>query len=250
MTYHVLNGDALYERFHELNPGGATLIYRECLIDGDLGGANLSEFWQRRQRYLATAPVDYDRWVLQELRPLLGANADDTFCLWFGYDLFCQVNLWFLLSLLAVRSQLPTIYLVYPTYLPAARRWEEYGPATTKDLQYCFLNRQVATREDVNLGRALWEAYRSDNRSQLATLAKQATPGFPHLDEVVRAQLDRHPSATGNAARPERTIASILADGTEGFGPVFRRFLEREGVYGFGELQFQPLYEKVLKERG
>ena len=53
MTYHILNGDALVDRFVTTGIEGEVVIARECLIEGDLSGKDLEEFFKVRAAYLA-----------------------------------------------------------------------------------------------------------------------------------------------------------------------------------------------------
>jgi len=48
MIYHVLNGDALLPTFIETKLGGEIIVDRECLIEGDVSGDTLFEFWLTR----------------------------------------------------------------------------------------------------------------------------------------------------------------------------------------------------------
>jgi Domain of unknown function (DUF1835) len=102
MIYHILNGDALTERFKETNIPGEILVMRECLIEGDLGGDTLEAFIEHRTRYLATTyQADQNAYSIGSLIDKINHAPDHTeFNLWFEYDLFCQVNMWFLMSLM------------------------------------------------------------------------------------------------------------------------------------------------------
>ena len=77
MIYHVLNGDALTDRFIASGIEGETAVVRECLVEGDLHGDSLPDFWKTRANYLATAvhagEADYFRKVVSEFDKLLSA---------------------------------------------------------------------------------------------------------------------------------------------------------------------------------
>ena len=53
MIYHILNGDALIDRFSATGLKGKMVVARECLIEGDLTGDKPEEFYQTRANYLA-----------------------------------------------------------------------------------------------------------------------------------------------------------------------------------------------------
>src|SRR3712207_6301561 len=99
MTYHVLNGDALVDRFLDTGLSGEMVVARECLIEGDLSGSTRDAFYLARANYLALAynevQKNYFEEVASEFEKLTTAPSPSEFNLWFGYDLFCRANLWF-----------------------------------------------------------------------------------------------------------------------------------------------------------
>ncbi|MBB1286788.1 hypothetical protein HRH25_20575 [Flavisolibacter sp. BT320] len=93
MVYNILNGDSLAYSFPDARIEGEIIIFREALIDGDLLGDNLLDFWQSRARYLKITEAEYNHSVVQELGKIVHAPDNAEFNLWFEYDLFCQVNM-------------------------------------------------------------------------------------------------------------------------------------------------------------
>lgn len=95
--YHVLNGDALAERFNQTGLQGEVAIMRACLIDGGLEGETLPEFLKTRAAYINKTYQGIYTEVTTEIDKITQAPSTSEFNLWFGYDLFCQVNLWFII---------------------------------------------------------------------------------------------------------------------------------------------------------
>jgi hypothetical protein len=52
MIYNILNGDALAYSFPDTKIEGDVIVVREGLIDGDLSGDNLHDFWQSRAKHM------------------------------------------------------------------------------------------------------------------------------------------------------------------------------------------------------
>ena len=50
MVYNILNGDSLAHSFPEAKIEGEVVVVREALIDGDLSGENLDDFWKSRTK--------------------------------------------------------------------------------------------------------------------------------------------------------------------------------------------------------
>lgn len=250
MIYHILNGDALAYSFPDANIEGEIIVAREALIDGDLSGNDLQDFWHSRAKYMGLTATEYHDKVVSEFEKIVNAPDDSEFNLWFEYDLFCQVNLWFVISLI---HQLPIkkkVFAVYTSYLDRNNRhfWNGFGPADPGQLRACFADRIFLSDADLQAGQELWTAYKDNNFEELTRLAKNQSAAFPYLQEVVEAHTDRFPT-DGTTGRPERVIADITKNGSADFHQVFREFWNRESIYGFGDTQLKQLYEKVMQDR-
>ena len=99
MIYHVLPGDSVAEEFKKTNIDGQTIVCREALVAGPLDGENLDEFWDQRAKFILTEygedEIEYHEKVADPLNLLTELTPDDEVNLWFEYELFCSVHLWF-----------------------------------------------------------------------------------------------------------------------------------------------------------
>src|SRR5215207_6662647 len=104
MKIHVLPGDAQVEDFRATGLDGEIVVCREALVDGDVRANGLEEFWQTRERFLTEAypesPSNYRDSVVSEFEKLLDLPGSAEVNLWFEYELFCHVNMWFCVWLL------------------------------------------------------------------------------------------------------------------------------------------------------
>lgn len=210
MVYNILNGDSLAYSFPETKIEGDIIVVREALIDGDLSGDNLEDFWHSRAKYMGLTEAEYRNNVVKEFEKIINAPGDAEFNLWFEYDLFCQVNMWFVISIINSLSIKKKAYVVYTSYLDKASKhfWNGFGPANSSELSICFADRIPLHDVDLQLGQDLWVAYKSGNFEELTRLAKNQSSAFPYLQEVVKAQVDRFPK-DGTKGRPEKVIEEI-----------------------------------------
>lgn len=250
MVYNILNGDSLAYSFPEAKIEGDMIVFREALIDGDLSGHDLQDFWHSRARYMGLTESEYQDQVISEIEKILNAADDSEFNLWFEYDLFCQVNMWFVISIINSLSVQKKVYAVYTSYLDRNDKlfWNGFGPANSSQLQDCFADRILLSDADLKLGQELWTAYKDNNFEELIRLAETRSPAFPYLQEVVRAHIDRFPK-DGTNGRPERVIEYITKNISTDFHKVFKEFWNRESIYGFGDTQLKSLYDKVMHDR-
>lgn len=250
MIYNILNGDALAYSFPDTKIEGDVIVVREALIDGDLSGDNLHDFWQSRAQYLELPETEYRNNVVKEFEKIRNAPDNSAFNLWFEYDLFCQVNMWFVISIINSLRIKKEVFAVYTSYLDKTNKqfWNGFGPANSDELKVCYANKIPLSEADINLGKDLWEAYKNSNLEELTNLSKNQSLVFPYLQEVVQAHVDRFPK-DGTKGRPEKVIADIIKNISTDFHIVFKEFWNRESIYGFGDTQLKYLYDKVIHGR-
>jgi len=247
MVYNILNGDSLAYSFPETKIEGEIIVVREALIDGNLSGDNLHEFWQIRAEYLGLTEAGYQNNVVKEFEKIMNASDNSEFNLWFEYDLFCQVNLWFVISIINSLSIKKKVFAIYTSYLDKTNKhfWNGFGPAKTDELKVCYADRIPLSEADINFGQELWKAYKNGDLEELTNLAKHECSAFPFLQEVVKAHVDRFPK-DGTKGRPEKVIEDIVKNISTDFHKVFEEFWKRESIYGFGDSQLKTLYDKVM----
>jgi len=239
MIYHVLPGDAVAEEFKKTNFSGDVVVCRECLVAGDVDADTLPDFWEQRARFILSEygedEIIYHETVADELARLLDFDADDEVNLWFEYELFCSVNMWFCLWLLSETGA--TVYRIEPIVRSAEDRWLGFGKLDPIDLEKCFEQKTRFTEDEIALGAALWNAYRKADHTKLKELATTEQTCFPYLAEVCEAAIDKD-------TRPQEIIAEIQFEGKAKLEEIFPEFTNRAGVYGLGDLQVEKLIER------
>lgn len=244
MVVHILNGDALAENFVRSGIHGQVIVCREALVDGPVSYVNEDAFWNGRanflQENLEAEAGEYERNVKQELARIANLTPNDDIFLWFEHDLFCQTNMWFILSLLK-RGGLTHVYRISPL-AKLNTRWQGFGNHSPEDLKACLSNRVEFSSGDLSLGEELWRAYSQSDSLRLMTLSGTVSPCFPRLDEVCKAEVDRKRNG-----RPRKVLQEIIGKGSADFNEVFRQFSQREGIYGFGDLQIKHMMRDLGK---
>jgi hypothetical protein len=250
MIHNILNGDSLAFSFPDAKIEGDVIVVREGLIDGNLSGNNLQDFWQSRAKYMEVTDTEYHSQVVREFEKIMNAPDESEFNLWFEYDLFCQVNMWFVISIINSLRIKKNVFAVYTSYLDKSSKqfWNGFGPANSDELKVCYAKRISLSEADLQLGQELWEAYRNNSLEDLTNLSKNHSLAFPYLQDVVKAHVDRFPK-NGTKGRPERVIEDITKNVSTDFHKVFQEFWNRESIYGFGDTQLKSIYDKVMHYR-
>ncbi|WP_448555845.1 hypothetical protein [Thalassotalea montiporae] len=250
LVIHLLNGDALKQRF-PATINGEQLVMRECLIDGPSTAMVGEKLFQQRAEYLKQYAVDntfpdYFSYVVPTFTKLASVTSGDKIYCWFEHDLFCQCNLWFCLNFLATTSA-KDIYLVTPN------QGNEYSFANMSDNELTdALDKAVnLTVDEVQCFAQLWLAYAVKNYAEMTQFANALGERFSFVQAAVNAELARTPDSQG-LGKPERVLREIISElsassdhQTAEFGAVFRKFSQQMGIYGFGDLQVKAMYEKI-----
>jgi Domain of unknown function (DUF1835) len=241
MIYHVLPGDAYLGEFKKAEIQGEVIVFREALIVGPIDAETPDEFWDARAKFILAEysedEIVFHERVADELEKLSEVEADDEINLWFEYELFCSVNMWFCLSRLADSGA--NVYRVEPVILKAEDRWSGFARMTSDNLRTCFESRQLFSESDLKLGSGLWNAFVARDGQRLIELSENSSPRFPYLDEVAKA-------AAEIETRPYEVINQLRSEGINEFGDLFPEFTKRAGVYGFGDLQVQRILDRSV----
>ncbi|MEP1034356.1 DUF1835 domain-containing protein [Ekhidna sp.] len=236
---HILNGDALQERFPKDLIPGEVRVARECLVDGPVNANTLDELLKLRAEFMRVTYGESYNKAVSEIHAI-NAITDGEITLWFEEDLFCQVNLWFICSLLYRKGV--KIFLA----IPKDSLQYGFGGLSQEQLVSTYNNRQKLTEVNVNQFALLWFAYRRNHIERLLKLGVQMHSDFPFVMAAIAAHFDRLPNGQ-KPGLPEQIIRDIIKEkSTQDFGVVFREFGERAPIYGFGDLQIKRIFDKVI----
>ncbi|MEM0938208.1 MAG: DUF1835 domain-containing protein [Bacteroidota bacterium] len=239
--YHVLNGDALKERFPD-EIEGDKIIFRECLVDGPVDENALEAFFERRSQFVSesypiSASLDYSYMVKSEMNKLLGIRENSEINLWFEDDLFCQVNLWFTINLL--KDKEIKLFLVRPDH------HSPYSFADYHNQELINLFRQRQMIQKVDVWNKLWPAYQKENLNMLRAVSNELTEDYPFIADAVKAHVERLPGSDGKG-RIEQVIEEIAEEfSTKDFGLLYLEFSRRIPIYGFGDLQVKRILDTM-----
>ncbi len=244
MNYHILNGDALASQFPD-SIQGERIIFRECLVDGPVNPTPTQELWQVREEFIRknypeASEIDYRTHSYEEILKIKSIPADAKIYCWFEEDLFCQVNLWFILNYL--KTHPAEVYLILP-YPDSPYHFSTLGE---KDLIQAFQTKahSLLNREREVLGN-LWLHFQNENVFEALKIAGLFTERFPFIKPAVEAWRDMIP--VGNfPGKPKAALLEISQNlRTNDFTTIFREFQKLLPEYGFGDLQVKRMGKEL-----
>ncbi len=234
---HILNGDALAERFPKEIPG-TRIIMRECLISGPVVYGSIQELTTVRKTYLedlAGTPVDYGK-VTDELEKIVNLPEGSKVNLWFEYDLYCQINMWYVLDLINQKAKQFKISLV----LPDDR--SPYGFHKYNNDELIELLNQKFELSDAQQYK-VWEAYCTRSAHQLIHYRDDLSRTNTKMADALSLQIERIYGKEDTIIQKLRDVVNEL-DST-GFGQIFKAFQTKHPYYGLGDLQVKSLLNQI-----
>ncbi|MBC8214119.1 MAG: DUF1835 domain-containing protein [Candidatus Marinimicrobia bacterium] len=245
--YHILNGDSLKEQFPD-GIQGELIVARECLVDGNVKGKDLNDFFHTRAEFISSNyngynEQDYFEKIVPEFQKMQNIPDNSDVNLWFEDDLFCQVNFWFVVHLLCKSIKNTTVFLIRPK----VHSQYSFGGLNKSELISIYENRLELTELDKLAN--LWESYQIGDTTKLVDSARKLESKYPFILPAVEAHIERIPTM-GNIGRPTESLVAIMKElETDEFGAVFREFSKRESIYGFGDLQVKRLFDEIKNNR-
>ncbi len=244
---HILNGDALLDQFPDVLKKDQLIVARECLVDGPVEAESMETFYRLRGQYLqdqyqVCTVEEYLERSKSEFDKVLNIAEKTTVYLWFEDDVFCQINCWYVLSLLQ-KTSANTIYLVRP------KEHSPYGfSAYDEEGLLELMEHKIPVNVQEPLSK-LWSAYQSNDLERLSELAHAVKGKYPFIFESVQALIASIPSKD-SIGRPKEILQEIMQEfGTDSFGEVFRVFNQRASIYGYGDLMVKRLYDELKLSR-
>jgi hypothetical protein len=240
---HIHNGDSTAGTAKQSDIPGEHLAWREALVCGPApDGLTQDEFRNVRARHLAGAyGVDLrkceDELCAQE-EALSRFPDHEEVVLWFEHDLFCMVQLIFLLNRLAQSDLGPTkLSLIFVREFPGISDFHGLGHLNEEQLSSLFPQRQTVTAAQLDLGSKAWAAYSSSNPKEIESLLDSDLSALPFLKTALTKHLRRFPSTDNGLGRIGNAGLALVARGHHKFRSLFPAFARRETEYGFGDAQ-------------
>ncbi len=237
-VFHITNGDYLADDLKETSIEGEIIICREALVSGNLKADSLKDFWDLRADVISedynVSKESYYQKSVSEFEKILNIPEGSEVNLWFEDDLFCQINLWFCISLLSNINNLK-IYRIFPK-TTVENHWKGFANYDYSDLKNALESKVLFNENDIDLAVNLWKAYQNNDIDSLKQLSENQSNCFHFLKEVIDAYINTN---------PEDFITNQIENGLTDFESVFKQFQEELGIFGFGDLQVRKIYEKI-----
>jgi len=235
---HVTDGESVASTLRRTSLGGVALSWQDVLHEGPLDAGSPDALRQARAEFLSDLGWGETTAIAEEMRrrdELFARAVEDghPIVLWFEHDLFDQ------LQLAQILARLPS----EPAGAVELVQTDDYlGPLDATALEELSPSRRTVTPEMIELGRAAWEAVRTN---ELEAFLQRDSSALPHLAQALR----RLQEEREELARTDRQLLEALRNGPATPLALFAASQAREEAIFLGDSWcFLRLYE--LWERG
>ena len=250
---HIHNGDSTANTLREFGFPGEHLAFQEVLMEGPTPGGLSPEEWVRiRAKFLAESYElkleDSEKGLLKQEAALARFTEHDETILWFEHDLFCQINLIYLLDWFAKQPKANTrLSLVCIDRFPGKESFRGLGELTGEQLASLFERRHEVADIEFDLATRAWAAYRANHPEEIIQLLEEDTSAMPFLGAALRLHFTRFPSVKNGLNRIEDKSLEMISNGANGFKSLFPLFNNAYPVYGMGDSQFWCALKRLGK---
>lgn len=256
MSYlHVLNGDATLTLFRQSELPGTAVVCREMMCEGKVKCTNdMSAFFDTRSKHLeyhyGIDKQTYFAHVVQELEKLKTAGEYQEVVLWFEFDLFCQINLLFVLHYLRTQLiRLPKISLVSIDQHPEVPEFKGLGMLMPYHFPALFDQRVILEEADLELAARAWQAYCEGDPLKLEAISQQPTGNLIFLGPALSAHLQRLPSVENGLNAIQSYFLRKLSLSGQRWYDLYAQFWNDMRIYGFGDFQLD-IYIQRMRSAG
>lgn len=246
-TLHILNGDATLAVFKQTAFEGDILVWREILAEGPVAHSDL---WTTRAKWISSTfdetEANYQKNVLEEVKQLKNIEIYDEVILWFEYDLVCQINLIYILSVLSeINAPNLSIQLICPDRFEGIPNFRGLGELNATQLTQLYPSRKKLTTGDLNLASKAWDLYVANHFENLQAFLQSDFGNLPLLKKALTAHLLRFPNPTTRLNYIEEVLLAIIKSGATKRTAIYEAFWLKESLFGTTDLQIDRLLAKL-----
>lgn len=241
---HITNGDSAGKAIEATRLGGVILPWQDVLHEGPVPtGLSLEQLRGIRAAFIADQGWGKYERVLAALarrdEAVIGASDHDEVNLWFEHDLYDQ------LQLLQVLSLLPADAL-HRTAIVQPKRTEYLGQLSTESLRALYSDRQPVSGAQLVIARRAWDAFRSPDPVAILSFLQEETSALPSVAPALLRHGQQFPSLENGLNRTERQILEILAGRPEQMKALYvESHQKREELVFMGDTVFATYVQRL-----
>lgn len=248
---HIVNGDHVANTLRKVIPEGDILVWREVYPVGPnftnpADASNRQVRAQYLEQALGIPAAEFTRVSSDQEQQLARFAEYEEVVLWFEHDLFDQTMLSYLLHWFEQQSLGRTkLSLLCIGSFPGIELFRGLGQLNEEQLASLSGTWQTVGREQLMLGKALWEAYTSPDPSKLVELLQEDTSALPYAHQAFQQHLAQFPSIHNGLGLVEQFTLKQVDCGIASPYELFKHVCNRLHELGMGDLQYWHVLAKL-----
>jgi hypothetical protein len=251
-TLHIRCGSDIRDALREGGFTGDFLEYSDPICQGPV--PDTADLIDRRAQFVEQAFGRFKNLTAAQFRAnleaaereLMDAHAYERVVLWFEHDSYDQLLLARCLAHFADNRQPVKLSLICIGRHPSVERFIGLGQLGPSALASLWPARTVVTREQVELGLAVWAALRRPDPTALSMIAATGTPALPLAAPALHRHLRELPGVSDGLGLTERLVLRMLCDGPIRIGRMFAGLTQGlEPLPFLGDLGFLYVVEQM-----
>lgn len=241
-TLHLTNGDPVLYLFKKAGILGTHVAWRDPLNEGPVpAGLTLEETSAVRVRYAS------ERGYGNPIKAAYGFEKRDAhvrkaaefqeIVLWFEHDLFDQLQL---LQILTVLDDMA----LEPGRVSIVQSDEYLGAMTAEELSALLPRRRPVTPATSKSARRAWQRFTSPSPGELLAAAREDAIGLPFLRAALVRLCEEYPQRDG-LSRSQRQALLAVAQGPAQAPELYRRAQAREEAHFQGDAAFARMLDDL-----
>jgi len=232
-SLHITNGDSVLYTWKKAGLLGTHVAWKDMLHEGPVpAGLPLEELSRVRAQFLCDRgygnPIKIHHDFEKRDAILRRAGEFDEVVLWFEHDLYDQLHLIQILTVLREMGMgSGSVQLVQS---------DQYlGTLVAEELMALYKKRRFVTSATSDAAARAWKAFTSDTPASLRTSLDDKFSGLPFLHDALGRLCEEYPATESGLARSQKHILESAAQGSAQAEELFRRSQAREEAGFMGD---------------
>jgi hypothetical protein len=239
---HVTNGESAAEPLRFAFPLDEVLSWIDVLHEGPVPDLELDPLTELRARFVADSGWEPYGTAHTRLRQrndslLRAVRGEEDIVLWFEHDLFDQLQLLQLLSILAGIAP-HSVTLINIRAFPGVEPFQGLGQLNATQLATLFPARQTVSPERFDTAHQAWKAFCAETPEAITELLSANTRSMPFLRNAILRLLQEYPGAADGLSRTERQILTAVAEKAGTREHIYAWSQQQEEAAFMGDITF------------
>jgi RNA polymerase sigma factor (sigma-70 family) len=250
---HIVNGDVVGEKLRQGIVQGDVLVWREVYSHGPVflepaAKDNRSVRAQYLEQTMGIPQMEFIQGSKRQEKALADFHKYEEVVLWFEHDLFDQTMLCYLLHWFSKQTMLTTkLSLLCIGEYPGIELFRGLGQLSVEQMGTLSGTWKLIGTKELEIGKALWEAYASPNPELLQQRLTTDISALPFALDAFQAHLSRFPSTTNGLGIVEQITLEMIHGGIKSPYELFKNVGDKLHILGMGDLQYWHILRTMVQ---